>query len=68
MDNYSIDLMETLGTIRRIGLKLSLKSYTFIVTSSKFLRHVISSQGLQANPEKFNILAEMRSLRTLKQV
>lgn len=68
MVDYTSDLKETLDKLRRTNLKLNPTKYTFRVSLEKFLGHVISSRGLQANPEKVNILAKMRSLRTLREV
>lgn len=68
MVNYAADLKETIETLRHIGLKLNPAKCTFGLECGKFLGHVIWSQGLQANPEKVNILVKMRSPKTLREV
>lgn len=66
MEDYVHDLMESLSTLRNIGIKLNPAKCTFGVSFGKFLGHVIFSKGLLANPAKVNILATMRSLSTVK--
>lgn len=68
MKDYTGDLTETLDTLRSTNLKLNPAKCTFRVSSRKFLRHVIFSEGLRANPTKVNILATMRSPSTVKKV
>lgn len=66
MLDYASNLKETLDTLRSMGLMPNLSKCTLRVSSGKFLGHIISSEGLQVNPKKVNILARMRSHNFVK--
>lgn len=68
VEDYARDLKKQLDTLRSTDLKLNPAKYRFGVSSGKFLRHILSSEGLRANAAKVNILTTMRSLSTVKEV
>lgn len=53
------DLEETFSTLRKFQLKLNPAKCSFGVSSGKFLGHMISGKGIEANPEKTRALLEM---------
>lgn len=62
------DVEETFATLRRINMKLNPKKCTFGAEEGMFLGHLISKQGIRACPEKSEIVAQLPSPRTLKEV
>ncbi|GJX40325.1 reverse transcriptase domain-containing protein [Tanacetum coccineum] len=46
------DIEETFATLRRMNMKLNLKKYIFGVETSQFLGHMITKEGIKANPDK----------------
>ena len=50
------DLGEAFTTLHRYWMKLNPAKCTFGVTSSKFLRFMVSARGIEANPEKIQAL------------
>lgn len=53
-------------TLQHISLKLNPAKLAFFVNLGKFLGHIVSIRGLQANPNKIISLDEMRSTNNLK--
>lgn len=49
-------------------MKLNLGKCVFRVSSGKFLRFMVSQQGIEANLEKFKATLDMVSLRSAKEV
>ena len=49
---YLDDLKETFATLRQYQMKLNPSKCVFGVASGKFLRFMVSQQGIEANPEK----------------
>lgn len=68
MDDYAVDLIETLQTQRGIDVKLNPAKCTFSFSIGELQGHIISRKGLQANLAKVNILAEIKASKTLKDV
>jgi hypothetical protein len=50
--NHLTDLEETFNTLRRYRMKLNPAKCAFGVSSGKFLGFMVSSRGIEANPEK----------------
>ena len=59
-------LEETFKLLRKYKMKLNLEKYAFGVESGKFLGFMVSHRGIEANPEKFQAIVQMRSSRNLK--
>lgn len=51
--NHIADLQEAFNILCQYKMKLNLVKCMFGVTSSKFFKFMVSSQGIEANPEKF---------------
>jgi hypothetical protein len=66
--NHLTDLEETFDTLRRYRMKLNPAKCAFGVSSGKFLGFMVSSRGIEANPEKVRAVLEMQAPRTTKQL
>ncbi|GAV85114.1 RVT_1 domain-containing protein, partial [Cephalotus follicularis] len=62
------DLEETFEVLRRYNMKLNPSKCTFGVTSGKFLGFMVSSRGIEANPEKISAIQSMRPPQTIRDV
>ena len=62
------DLRKTLDILRAFRMKLNPKKCMFRVRSSKFLRFMISSQGIEANLDKIQAVFDMKPLCNIKEV
>ena len=50
--NHAYDLQEAFETLKQYGMKLNPAKCAFGVSSRKFLGCMVSSRGIEANPEK----------------
>ena len=66
--NYLDDLKETFSTLHKYNLKLNPAKCFFAIASGKFLGFMVSQQGIQANPDKVNVIIKVKSPKTLKEV
>ncbi|XP_059436570.1 uncharacterized protein LOC132169570 [Corylus avellana] len=66
--NHVLDLQETFSTLKRYGMKLNPSKCAFGVSSEKFLDYMVLSGGIEANPEKIQVVLDMQSLKNLKQL
>ena len=67
--NLHLDyLRETFYTLRKYKIRLNPVKCVFEVSSGKFLRFMISQQGIEANPEKVKSILDMTSPRSVKEV
>jgi hypothetical protein len=57
--NYIADLQETFANFRRVGLKLNPEKCVFRVKKGKFLRCLVSTKGIKANPSKIEAILRM---------
>lgn len=62
------DLREIIETLRKYWLRLNPNKCVFRVFSWNFLGHMISGQGIEANPEKTRAILEMLPPSTPKQI
>ena len=60
------DIEETLIQVRKINMKLNPKKCAFGLTKGKFLGHIVTSEGIEANPEKVESLLKMKTPKTVK--
>ncbi|XP_059428507.1 uncharacterized protein LOC132162267 [Corylus avellana] len=67
MDHVT-DLQEVFKTLERFKMKLNPTKCAFGVSSGKFLGYMVSSRGIEANPEKIQAVLDMQSLKNVKQV
>ena len=49
-------------------MKLNLTKCVFAVASRKFLRFMVSQQGIEANPDKVKEIIKVKSPKTVKEV
>jgi hypothetical protein len=55
-ENYVTDLVETFANMREAKLKLNTEKCVFGVTMGKVLRCLISTKGIEANPDKIRAI------------
>ncbi|XP_059432543.1 uncharacterized protein LOC132165870 [Corylus avellana] len=67
MDHVT-DLQEAFKTLKRFKMKLNPTKCAFGVSSGKFLGYMVSSRGIEANPEKIQAVLDMQSPKNVKQV
>ena len=53
------DLKETFDTLRRHQMKLNPRKCAFRVSSGKFLGFMVSQRGIEANPDKIQVILDM---------
>ncbi|XP_074559159.1 uncharacterized protein LOC141815103 [Curcuma longa] len=61
------DIEETCATLRQYGLKLNPSKCLFGVRVGKFLGYIVTEEGIEANPEKVQALAQMSPPRNLRE-
>ena len=62
------DLKETFTSLKKYQMKLNPSKCVFGVASSKFLGFMVSQRGIEANPEKVQVIINMASPQTVKEV
>ena len=53
------DLKRTFNTLRRYQLKLNAAKCTFGVSSGKFLGHLVTRRGIEADPDQITALQSL---------
>jgi hypothetical protein len=66
--NHMGDLQEAFRVLKQYRMKLNPTKYAFGVSSGKFLGFMVSSRGIEANPEKVQAVQDMKSLKNTNQV
>jgi len=67
-EQHVVDLEKLFATIAKYNLKLNPEKCVFGIEAGKFLRFVLTERGIEANPNKFAAIIEMRSPATVKEV
>ncbi|GJX25573.1 reverse transcriptase domain-containing protein, partial [Tanacetum coccineum] len=62
------DIEETFHTLRKINMKLNPKKCTFRAVEGMFLGYMIGPEGIKPCPEKIEVVLQLPSLRTVKEV
>nr|GEU43837.1 reverse transcriptase domain-containing protein [Tanacetum cinerariifolium] len=62
------DIQETFERFRSINMKLNPKKCSFGVEEGSFLGHLITKQGIKANPSKIKVVIELEQPRALKDI
>ncbi|GJV13465.1 reverse transcriptase domain-containing protein [Tanacetum coccineum] len=62
------DIDETFRTLRKINMKLNPKKCTFGAVGGMFLGYMISPKGIKSCPDKIEVVLQLPSLRTIKEV
>jgi hypothetical protein len=65
---YISDLTEIFANMREAKLKLNPEKYVFSVTQDKVLGCLVSTKGIEANPDKIKSIIQMRPPQTRKEV
>ncbi|GJT67470.1 hypothetical protein Tco_1018950 [Tanacetum coccineum] len=63
-----LDIEETFVRLRSINMKLNPKKCSFRVEEGQFLGHLITKQGIKANPSKVKSITDLKPPRTLKEI
>jgi ribonuclease HI len=67
-ENHIADLQETFANFRQAGLKLNPEKCVFGVKKGKFLGCLVSTKGIEANPNKIEAILRMELPNTKKGV
>ena len=67
-DTHSPDLRKTFDTLRTFDMKLNPNKCVFGVRLGKFLGFMISSRGIEANPDKILAILGMKPPRSIEEV
>jgi hypothetical protein len=62
------DLRETFANLRRVRMKLNPAKCTFGVPAGKLLGFLVSSRGIEVNPDKIRAIERMKPPTDLKEV
>jgi hypothetical protein len=62
------DLAETFANLRAMNLRLNLEKCVFGIHKGKVLRCLVSTKGIEVNPDKIKALIEMQDLVSMKDV
>jgi hypothetical protein len=65
-ENHIADLQETFSNFRQAGLKLNPEKCVFGVKKGKFLGCLVSTKGIEANPNKIEAILRMEPPNTKK--
>jgi hypothetical protein len=65
-ENHIADLQETFANFRQAGLKLNPEKCVFRVKKGKFLGCLVSTKGIEANPNKIEAILRMEPPNTKK--
>jgi hypothetical protein len=67
-DTYISDLAETFTNMREARLKLNLEKYIFEVTRGKVPGCLVSTKGIEANPDNIRAIAQIQPPQSRKDV
>ena len=62
------NLQETFVTLRQYNMRLNPSKCAFGVSSGKFLGFMVSHRGIEANPNKIQVILNMEPPRNIKEV
>nr|KYP40133.1 Transposon Ty3-I Gag-Pol polyprotein [Cajanus cajan] len=65
---HAVDLAEVFSQIRKHNMSLNPEKCVFGIQGGKFLGFMITSRGIEANPEKCKAIIQMKSLQIVKDV
>ncbi|XP_014506403.1 uncharacterized protein LOC106766164 [Vigna radiata var. radiata] len=68
VEEHLRDLEEVLHQVRKFGMRLNPLKCTFGVAAGKFLGFMLTTRGIEANPDKCRTVLELRSPNNLKEV
>ena len=59
-ESHVNDLQETFDTLQQYNMKLNPSKCAFGVSSGKFLVFMVSHRGIEANPNKIQVILDMK--------
>ena len=59
-ESHVNDLQETFDTLQQYNMKLNPSKCAFGVSSGKFLGFMVSHRGIEANPNKIQVILDMK--------
>ena len=62
------NLQEIFDMLRQYNMKLNPSKCTFGVLSGKFLGFMVSHRGIEANPDKIQVILDIKPLQSIKEV
>ena len=68
LEQHESRLLQVLNRLKEYGLKLSSEKCTFLQTSVKYLGHIVSQHGVEADPQKIEALKTWPVPENLKQL
>nr|KYP65748.1 Retrovirus-related Pol polyprotein from transposon opus [Cajanus cajan] len=66
--DHAADLAEVFAQVRKHNMRLNPEKCVFDVQGGKFFSFMITSRGIEANPEKCQAIIQMQSPQTVKEV
>ncbi|KAG5561961.1 hypothetical protein RHGRI_004857 [Rhododendron griersonianum] len=66
--DHLVHLGEIFDVLKRFGLKLNAEKCAFGVGSRKFLGHLVTHRGIEADPSQIKAIQELRALTTVREV
>src|SRR6185369_7539377 len=66
--NHVADLAETFASLRKVGLSLNPNKCIFGVHKGKVLGCLVSTKGIEANPDKVKALCNMEEPKSIRDV
>jgi hypothetical protein len=67
-EDYANDLIQVFSILKEFKMKLNPDKCIFVVTTKKFLSFIINQRGMEANPEKIQVLLNMGSPQKPKDI
>lgn len=61
--NFLRDIEERMVLLKETNMKLNCKKCIFVVQKGKFLRHIVTTRGIEANSDKVEALISIPTLR-----
>lgn len=66
LEKHQERLLKVLDRVQEVGLKISLDKCQFCQTKVKYVGHIVSDEGVAADPEKIEALSTWPRLTNLK--
>ena len=66
--DHAANLLQVFEILRGSCLRLNASKCTFGVSSGKFLGHIVSQRGIEANPDQISAFVDLAEPRNIKQV
>jgi len=68
LEQHVKDLDEVLAAVRKYDMRLNPEKCVFGVASEKFLGFMLTHRGIEANPDKCQVVVNMRSPANIKKI